>query len=595
MKKTKIINKIVGLILVTSLLVFSLNTVAYAYDYFIEKCELKISEDLTVAMKSVEKDQKISVAIWCEEADLTKIENDVFNEMNLTKEDLLDIVNSDIAKDEQIEMMQEFVARKRKLIKNVYDEKNLAISKLFDEDVSIEYVDSYSPIVIATANVDDIEKLSRKSFVENMYISDCESSSELDVSRKVVRANTMQELESVLGYSGEGIKIGVLESVQSGIPDNSMLGLPDSRFFTESGVPQSTHKHASIVSMIIASQGLNGNAVGIAPDVSLYATWDCTGGSFIQRAKWLLNSGVNIINVSLGYTGAFNSYNTYGIFDQYIDYVTATSNVLFVVSAGNESILGVTSPGMAYSAITVANTDDKNTKSISDDTLADNSSHCNELEISIASKPDISAPGTNIYTTEYGNDSGTSNSAAHVTGIAALLCDQDPLLLYSPLAIKAILTAGVSTSNHAYVPSDRMLTTNIFVPASSYIQYGAGIVNCIGAASVVQNECYDFGYLSSNTSSTTYTISCTAGERKRVSLSFFHSNIKNVAGNVSFDFVDLDLEVYDLQGNKIEQSVTTNNTLEIVDFTAQNTGDYIIKIVRKTAIGSNVSFGIAWT
>lgn len=588
MKKIK---RLIGGFLVFAILTLSCNSVVYAYDLYITQCDEKIADDLKMKLQTVSVDESVPVAIWCAEADLSDVEENTFEQMGITRDYFENLSTSNLSNEEQMQIVQEFIATKRSLISDIYEEQNAAYINKFDSSINIEYASSYAPVLIANIQIDEIKDMTRTSFVEDIYLNDYEMVSELDISRTVVKAHTMQEFDALLGYTGAGVKVGVLESDESGLSDNSLIGLDESKFNVDPNCPTVTNEHANVVSMIIASQGLNGNATGIAPGVALYSTYDSTGTQFAQKVNWLVNSGVNIINISFGYK---NPLNTYTWFDEFVDYISYSSNVLFVISAGNEGMSGVTSPGMAYNAITVANINDKNTKSVSDDALYSSSSYINSLEISTASKPDISAPGTNIYTTEYGNSTGTSYAAPHITGLAALLCEQNAMLVVIPFAIKAILTAGVY-NNHAYVPSNRIVSSNSSSPASSYIQYGAGIANCVGAATIILNESFDFGCLLTSTVSTTYIVSCSEGKNVRVSLSFMNKVTSSSGGYLTYDLPNLDIEVYDPSGNKIAQSATTNNNLEIVDFTATADGDYTVKIERKSATGSYVYYGIAWT
>lgn len=598
MKKLK---KIAILILVTTMLILSNNGVAYAYESYIIKCEAKLSNDLKVSMDATESNEIIPVAIWCEEADLSNVENEAFKQIGITEEYFYGLKDSGMDANQMMEIVQNLIMAKRSIIKTIYEKQNSKYVDSLGLDTEVEYYSSYAPVLTAKASVKEINSLSRKSDVTNIFLDDYENVMEMDISRSVVRANTMQN-SAMLGYTGEGVNVGIFEAANSGVPDNSLVGLPEEKFETEMYYNNRTDDHANIIAMIIAGQGLNGNSVGIAPDASLFSTYS-RDGSFYERIEWLLQQGVNIINMSFG----FEATNIYSMFDIYIDYVAYQANVIFVTSSGNENVLGVTSPGLAYNAITVANIDDKNTKNISDDLLnppvlenneyKNGSSYINSLVIHTASKPDISAPGTDIYTTEYGNQSGTSYAAPHITGLAALLGEQNPMLLYVPAAMKAVLTAGVSPSNHAYVPSQRVVTSDPLNPASSYIQYGAGIANCVGSATIVMNESFDFGYFLENTTTGTYTIECTENENVRVSLSFLKNLLYFDRENRTYSgsLPNLDLFVYDSSGNLVGSSVTTYNNLEIVDFEATYSGNYTVRISRVSETGEKVYYGIAWT
>lgn len=597
MKKFK---RIVGFILVFTMLVLSNNGVAYAYDTYITQCEAKITDDLNVAMDTAAENEKIPVAIWCEEADLSNVENEAFEQMGITAEYFYGLKDSDMDNKQIMEIVQELIMTKRAIIKSIYDTKNAEYFVGLGSGIDVEYISSYAPVVIANATSENIYDLSKISIVSDIYSNQEDSIQAMSVSLNAIRANILQN-QSLFGYTGEGVKVGIFEATDSGLPNNSIIGLDSSKFTVEKTCPTTTDEHADCVAMIIAGQGLNGNAVGIAPDVSLYATYGYDG-TFTERIDWLLEQGVNVINLSV----TFDSYNTYAAQDAYIDYLSYNSNVLFVTSAGNADLIGVTSPGMSYNAITVGNVNDNNTASVTDDELCPRqivggktypgSSYNNSVNISTASKPDISAYGTNIYIAEYGDKTGTSYAAPHITGLVALLGEQNPTLLYVPVAMKAILTAGVNRNNHTYVPSDRTVSPNSYFPAASYIQYGAGIADGVCAAYIVMNETFDFAALLSDAVTTTYSIECSEAENVRISLSFLNYVLSYDKDTDRYAYIleNLDLEVYDSAGNKIAASTTTYNNLEIVDFTAASSGIYTIKINRASDPGVVVYYGLAW-
>jgi len=134
--------------------------------------------------------------------------------------------------------------------------------------------------------------------------------------------------------------------------------------------------------------------------------------------------GMNVINLSLGEPEVDPSRD---LVVRAID-AAAAAGVVPVVAAGNDfSDFGygsVSSPGSAPDAITVAAVDSSNT-------IAGFSS-AGPTPVSLAMKPDVSAPGVSILSSlpasqgTFGLLSGTSMATPHVAGAAALLKERHP-------------------------------------------------------------------------------------------------------------------------------------------------------------------------
>ena len=178
--------------------------------------------------------------------------------------------------------------------------------------------------------------------------------------------------------------------------------------------------HGTHVSGIIAAKGDNNQGViGVAPGVSLLPVkvLDENGGflsDFINGIDYSISMGASIINVSLG--GNDFSLAEKTVFDR-----AEAKGVLVVVAAGNEGQDVGASPEYpgGYDNDNIINV------------LASNRLDQFEPFSSYgASAVDVAAPGRQILSTFLGNDyrffKGTSMSAAHVSGIAALVKSVNP-------------------------------------------------------------------------------------------------------------------------------------------------------------------------
>lgn len=172
--------------------------------------------------------------------------------------------------------------------------------------------------------------------------------------------------------------------------------------------------HGTFVSGIIAALDNNLGVVGVAPEADLYAVkiLDEEGvgplSSVIEGLEWSVNSDIPIINMSFGIED----------YSESLDEACQTAydeGHLLIAAAGNDGEEdNVSYPARYNSVIAVAASDEN-------DNIADFSDTGDEIE--------LIAPGKDIVSTypdeNYAVGEGTSYSASHVTGIAALLKAKD--------------------------------------------------------------------------------------------------------------------------------------------------------------------------
>lgn len=243
------------------------------------------------------------------------------------------------------------------------------------------------------------------------------------------------------GYTGRGTTVAVLDTgIDTTHPDlaDAVAGASD---FT--GSPSGSDDrvgHGTHVASIITGSGAAsaGRFRGVAPDTRLLAgkVLDDNGygteSSVVAGMEWAAAQGADVVAMSLGGSVAPGKDTSVDVLSEAVNRLTAQSGALFVVSAGNNGPRGgsVGSPGVAEAALTVGAVDGA-------DALAEFSGRGPRADGAI--KPDITAPGVGIVAARAKNGhlgtpvddaytalSGTSMSAPHVAGAAAILAGMHP-------------------------------------------------------------------------------------------------------------------------------------------------------------------------
>lgn len=250
------------------------------------------------------------------------------------------------------------------------------------------------------------------------------------------------------GYSGEGVKVAVLDSGVNfnhfDLRDNFDLSANELGydFVSDDFFPEDVYGHGTHVAGILAAASNGFGVVGVAPNAQIVAlrvlddNGEGTASRIIEALQWVQNynaahpgSPIRITNNSYG-TGS-NSSQLEAAFD-----VLASSGVLHIGAAGNEGSAAGNGNNVGYparydSVVAVAAVDRNNLR-------ASFSSTGSDVEIAAPGVAVLSTwkDGVNLlgpqpfsfegYTGEYFIEAnGTSMAAPHVAGVAALLMASD--------------------------------------------------------------------------------------------------------------------------------------------------------------------------
>ncbi|MCG9708325.1 MULTISPECIES: S8 family serine peptidase [unclassified Pseudoalteromonas] len=258
--------------------------------------------------------------------------------------------------------------------------------------------------------------------------------------------------EAAINYNGAGIKVAVLDTgYDTEHPDLHGRVVASRDFTYSSNGVDDINGHGTHTASTVAGNGheSDGKWVGVAPGSELIigkVLGNNGGGStlgILNGMYWaVMDEQADIVNMSLGGTATTCS-------GPLVDMVEALSEkALFIISAGNSFTREtIGSPGCAPSALTVGAIDrDGNTASFSSRGPSPDGH---------SAKPDITSQGVSVVAaasgglgdTAYRVYSGTSMSAPHVAGGAAIVMQARHDL--TPQQIKDVLTSSVKiTDSH---------------------------------------------------------------------------------------------------------------------------------------------------
>lgn len=560
----------------------------------------KISENLMAAYDEMDSSSATLVYVEMQDVDeevvLAEFERLYPEEYALYSSVKFSSPNIDLSA-EQEELLDQAIIHKRQIYKQYYSNSNQQIiDRYFSEDAQL-FVSSYAPVAIVESSEISTWAMARSSDVLSIYAfqeadfyNDVLVSEETDSSGAVtdafiddlVLANQISRADIVrdtYGLTGDGVKVGIIEA--SGVPDTSNLYLSSANI-TINQEYTGIDDHATRVTAIMAAYD-DAGVYGLVPDAEFYCCAIEGSITFYSGIEWLLDCGVNVINASLSW------YNRLGYYDSYsawLDHIAVLHDVHFAKSAGNYNSTKnpnhmVASPGMAYNAITVgsfdAYSDDVSTFTLSPYGCYVETEGSGPEKPNLVAKANLDSVGASSYATP------------QVAGVITQLCDYNPTLKYKQSAIGAILAASAAEKVEAVGSGAK--GDVFFDPLAGSVQIsdkeGAGILDALWAWGVVSNLNWLGMQVSEFPYTQTFTVNTSMNTLTRISIFWLKKNVNyshesDAETGTNANIANLDLYIYDSDGDLVTSSTMSYGNFEIVQFVPEVDGVYTIVVTGST-------------
>jgi subtilisin family serine protease len=252
------------------------------------------------------------------------------------------------------------------------------------------------------------------------------------------------------GIDGTNVRVGHLDT---GVDPNhpSLIGAVAGFLLTDEhgiGDPTitafDTEEHGTHTAGTIAGRAVSGRAIGVAPGAHLYSSAVLDGGNLVARIltgmEWAANQGVRILNLSIG----LRPYH-----DDFRPLMTTLreNGILPVCAVGNSGPGSSSSPGNYDMVLSVGDCDAM--RHVDPTSSSQWFSRPDDPLV-----PDLVAPGVDVISARPGGGyqslDGSSQGAAHMSGLAALLWQAKP-----GASVAEIESAILNSCTLGSMPSDR--------------------------------------------------------------------------------------------------------------------------------------------
>ena len=611
--------------------------------------DAKISSYLKSELEDLKPTDKVQITVWLKDIDHDSVDEKAMAKAGVSEEQFeqrsaqlmqqdklvaKQSLLSNVVIDQRTKLNEDvdnYIKIKRELnSKEITKQSDATISELGLKDDDVIYYDEYAPMLILEVEAENVNKIAANSNIEKInhyeniefdstiadYAYNTSSSSDssiMYIHKAAIGGNDYPNS----GLDGNGVTIGQIEY---GLPNVSyfngnvkILNSGHNSEYTDQGIVGYKYwherAHATVVANILAGP------YSMTPKARVYSASTLDSAGFRTCIQDFMKIGqisgdsslkVDIINLSAAYIDKNANKEATRDLDLWLDYMININNLIVVGSAGNAAPnYLVSSPNLAYNAITVGAINDKLSYNKTDDYMEEYSSY---LNTGYCEKPDIVAPGNEYYPNlikelnsqhnpQLGT-SGTSFSTPMVTSAVALMLQRDSTLKLKPYLIKSILLAScdrkvLDTDGGTQTEANNGITE----------KQGAGVINVKRAINIVDNKSYKTGFAYNK--SVTYDITRTSTE-SFMTAGLAWNKYTTLTGNAStpyggYDITNLNMILYGLGSSNsnygyIASSFATNSSTEHI-FASNLSGynnKYRFAILKPTENEYSPQYALAW-
>jgi hypothetical protein len=399
------------------------------------------------------------------------------------------------------------------------------------------------------------------------------------------------------GVTGNGIRIAVLES-GSLWKNQACFNIAE---IQDATVAVSSHmtKSVAIIGNRYSGGACDGDWQGYAPDADVYLA---NTSDYQDRYDWARARSINVITMSWHKTSEETDGGLHSR-DVYFDYwALRWPYPSIFASAGNQAEEDAYASGKGYNFLGVGNVENDGDGDRCNDAIYFESSWKNPISPhSDREIPEIASPGSrhDLLGSSFG---GTSCATPVTASIAALLMSRNTSLKIWPEAIRAILQA---TANYQDADGSNWSKWSDGKDGTGMTNslYGMWTAGRRESGTTAQYRAHDYGRMRDDDFSggffekTWKVKTYSSKSRIRVALAW-NSKVSSSGGDPTSSVLDADLDLwlYDPDGNLVRTSSTWDSSYEFIEFTPTKMGEYEIK-VRGYSVPNNFAswYGMAWT